>query len=179
MNETTYRIANIFGLDTNKAQHTVAILDALNGIEKLDEFVVFCRDKKHGIEYASKTEKLDMLSAQFKSLEEDKRLALTYDKAKSYAENLSHKVRECRTFVEEKECNFVVVVVGSEKYFKDHELKALKEVGSVMLVIEYSRQNKLKSEIEKLYMSKIKQKSLGCSGNKDVKALLKNTIKGM
>ena len=120
-----------------------------------------------------------MLSAQFKSLEEDKRLTLTHNKAKSYAEALAGKVKECRNFVEETACNFSAITVESEKYFKDHELKALKEVGSVMLVIEYSRQSKLKSEIEKLYMTKIKQKSLGYSGNKDVKALLKNTTKGM
>jgi len=177
MKEATYRIANIFGLDTNKAQHTVAILDGLNGIENIDEFVTFCRTRKHGIQFASKTEKLDTLSFQFRKIEETRRMALTNNKAKTYAETLSDKVKECRNFVDDAGCDFSVVVVEGEKYFKEHELNALKEIGSVMLVIEYSRQHKLKIEIEKLYISKIKQKSLGSKENADVKALLNKTVR--
>ena len=49
--QNLYRLANIMGLSTDNMQQTVALKESLIGIDNVDEFLDFCRDKKDGIEY--------------------------------------------------------------------------------------------------------------------------------
>jgi len=152
------RVANIFGLDINNAQHTVGISDALQGINNQDAFIEYCREHKSSIEYVSKTEKLDMLAGRYKDVELDARLAESYAKGDKYAVTLAKKVKECMSTVEDNYCKWKHIKLDCKPFFEEHELRALDEVGSTAVVIEYARTAKLVDEIAKLYKDKLKQK---------------------
>ncbi len=60
------RLANVMGMDIDNAQHGIGIIDALEGIEKPEEFIDYCRKSKESIEYSNRIEKLDMLATRYK-----------------------------------------------------------------------------------------------------------------
>jgi hypothetical protein len=180
--QNLYKLANIFGLDADNTQHSIAIVDALNGINNQEEFIAYVREHKSSIEYVSKTEKLDMLAGRYKDIELDLRLKESYKKGDKYAVTLAKKVKECMNAVEENCCKWKHIKLDGNPFFEEHELRALDEVGSVMLVIEYERTAKLVDEISKLYKNKLKQKerkALAGGTQKDVLKLAKSAIKEM
>jgi len=151
MRQQSYQIANIFGLDVNNKQHSIAIVDALNGIADAGDFVIYCREKRSEIKFASKTEKLDAIAYAYKKEQLEKRLP--HDKARLYAKRLSDKVAMCRGVVEERHCKFYEIRLDGENYFADHELRALDSIGTVSWVIELSRLGDLEDEICKAYIA--------------------------
>jgi len=156
--QNLYRVANIFGLDVDNTQHTVVIGDALQGIGNQDAFIEYCREHKSSIEYVSKTEKLDMLAGRYKDVELNARLAESYAKGDKYAVTLAKKVKESMTTVEDNCCKWKHIKLDGKPFFEEHELRALDEVGSTSVVIEYARTAKLVDEIAGLYKNKLKQK---------------------
>lgn len=152
------RIANILGLDADKAQHNVAIEEALHGISNIDDFIAFCRSNRDGIEYVTKTERLDILATKYKKKLFDAEVSKRLDGGKAYADILARKVRETRNIVEEKACLFRDIRKDGERYFKDHELRALAEIGGTWSIIEMSRTGELRDRIFDLYKDKIKDK---------------------
>ena len=80
------------------------------------------------------------------------------DERLRYAYILARKVRETRNIVEEKSCLFRDIRKDGERYFKDHELRALAEIGGTWSIIEMSRTGELRDRIFDLYKDKIKDK---------------------
>lgn len=180
--ENLFRLANIFGLDADNKQHSLAIADALKCIQDQHGFIEYCRQHKAGIEYVSKTEKLDILAERFKTVEIDARLAESYKKGDKYAVALTKKVKECMSSVEDAGCEWRNIRLGGKAFFEKHELRALSEVGSTTVVIEYARTAKLADEIAELYKNKLKQKerkTLAGGTQKDVLKLAKTAVRNM
>ena len=98
--QNLYRLANIMGLNTDNMQQTVALKESLVGINDVDEFLDFCRDKKDGIEYSTKTEKLDTLSTMYKKLQHQK--SLPHDTAKTFTHQIVEKVEAVRIHIKNK-----------------------------------------------------------------------------
>jgi len=182
MTTQAYQIANIFGLDVNNKQHSIAIVDALNGIDDLDEFVAYCRDGREKIKFASKTEKLDALAYSYKKEQLEKKLP--HDKARLFARKLSEKVKECRHVIEDHHCQFWHIMVDGDHYFTKKEIKALDFIGGVAWIVELSRNNDLEDKIYSAYISAsrekfVKTKRLGAGTDKSVSALIGKTVKDM
>ena len=151
------RLANTMGLDINNAQHSVAITEALYGIEDVNSFLEFCVDKKNGIDYETKTEKLMTLSTMYKKLQE--RSKLPHDTAKSFSKQLSYKVEQTRNIVEDKNIAFSMISVDGIKFFTEKELKALQGIGSIVYIIESSRNHTLEEQLMDLFLGKFIAKS--------------------
>jgi len=151
------KLANVMGMDIDNAQHGVGIADALNGIEEPAAFIEYCRDKKNGIEYENRIEKLDTLATMYKKIQEN--IKLPHDTAKAFSKQLSHKVKQTRNIVEDKNIVFSMLKVDGEKFFTEKELKALQGIGSVIYIIESSRQNTLEEQLIDLFLGKYIAKS--------------------
>lgn len=175
-----FRIANALGLDTKNAQHSVAIDEALIGIDNTNAFYEFCVDKKDGITYATKPERLMALSIRYKKLQENAKLP--HDTAVAFSGQLAHKVEMVRVMVKnEIEVGrggvFKAIKTDGHTYFSKQELSALKELGSEGYVIELCEQSKLEEEIIRLFLSKYIKKSQYASlteGQKKMQKLLQN-----
>ena len=146
------RLANIIGLDIEKEQHQVALYDATTGIDDINSFLEFCVDKKDGIEYTTKPEKLMTLSARYKKLQADSKVPL--DVAKTFSDRITDKVKNCRTFIEDSDTKFLNLVVDGHHYFEPKELRALATLGSTMHIIELSKIGELKDELMKKFIEK-------------------------
>jgi hypothetical protein len=172
-------LAGVMGLDLSDVNHAVFIAESTRGINDINDFIQYCRDNKSGIEYATKTEKLDILSTRYLKQQEDIILGAKYLQGEKYARALSAKVKECRNFVEENYIEFKNLSVAGEKYFKDHELRMLEKIGSKQVVLEYSKTNTLASKIYDEYAKAInlhhKQKSLP-NQNKEVMKLVSSAL---
>lgn len=154
------QLANIMGLDTDKAQHNLALKDTLHRVTDKKAFVEYCRRNKDGIEYATKTEKLDTLATRFKKLEEEAKLP--HNKADGFCETLTQKVEEVRTFIKDNQeviIGFRNIKLEEAQYFTDQECKALEETGSIRLIIELAETHKLKEALKKVFMDKFQEKS--------------------
>jgi hypothetical protein len=151
MNEVdAIRLANLFGLDVNNAQHTLAIADALTGVDDPADFIEFCRSRKHGIEFVSKTEKLDLLAAEYKS-RPSRAAKIT---AGEFSDRLAGKVATVRTIAknawrEGHAAPFSSIMRDGEWYFSLKELKALAKIGSPPVIFELSERGELADEIRK------------------------------
>lgn len=157
-----YRLANIIGLDTTSAQHNVAIMEALNGIEDIEAFFEYCRDHKEGIQYATKTERLDTLATKYKKLQRAAKVPI--DSLKSFSETLTHKMDQARSTIKELNDNgvknpFVALRLNGEYFFTEKEINALKEIGSPVYVVELSETHELQDKILELAVKKYEDKS--------------------
>ena len=172
-------LAGVMGLNLSDVNHAVFIAESTKDIEDIDAFIDFCRDKKEGIDYATKTEKLDTLSQMYKKLQDQAKIPM--ETAKSFTRRLTYKVEECRTFVKNQIelgnlTPFSMITVQGDKYFTPKELVALHGIGSPALVIELSEQHKLGANLMALFMSKFKSKAkydVLTDGQKRVKELIK------
>jgi hypothetical protein len=172
------RLANIVGLDTDNAQHSVAIDESLYGVEDQEAFLEYCRDKKDGIQYATKPERLDTLATKYKKLQAQAKLP--YDLANSFSSELIKKVETARTYLKNEievgnHTPFSRLKVDGEKYFTKKEINALSGLGSARYIIELSEQNTLQEELIRLFMDKFAVKSkyeLLSEGQKKVQALI-------
>lgn len=151
------KLANVMGMDINNAQSGVGILDALDGILDQEAFINYCRDQREGIEYANRIEKLDILATRYKKIQIDIQLEKQYDAGERFSKALAGKVKECRNYIEDKNTVFSKIVVDGEKYFTQKELTALQNIGSISVIIEYSKIHRLAGEIYKFYVIKSKQ----------------------
>jgi len=115
--QNLYRLANIIGLDTTNAQHTVALEEAMLGIEEVEAFLEYVRDKKEAIEYATKTEKLDTLATMYKKLQANAKLP--HETAMNFSKQLTHKVEQARTFIKNQ------IELGNEKPFSSLVVDAI------------------------------------------------------
>ena len=151
------RIANSMGLDISNAQHSVAITEAIHGVEDKEAFYHYLSDKKSSIEYETKPERLLTLSRMYKKIQEN--IKLPHDIANAFSKQLAHKVKQTRNIVEEKNIVFSMLKVDGEKFFTEKELKALQGIGSVIYIIESSRQNTLEDQLIDLFLGKYIAKS--------------------
>jgi len=178
--QNLYRLANIIGLDTTNAQHTVALEEAMLGIEEVEAFLEYCRDKKEAIEYATKTEKLDTLATMYKKLQANAKLP--HETAMNFSKQLTHKVEQARIHIKnqmelgnEKPFSTTGNPNGEGKFFTVKEIKALSGLGRSSVIVELSEQHKLAESLMQLFLSKfiIKSKYASLTDNqKKVKRLL-------
>jgi len=177
-------LAGVMGLDLSNANHAVFVAETTRGIEDMDAFIEFCRDKKDGIEYSTKTEKLDTLSTMLKKLQTD--ASLPHDIAKTFSKQLTGKVLQARTYIKNQmedgnQRPFSTLGDENGKYFTDKELNALSGLGSSAVIIELSEQHKLEESMTELFLSKYIAKSKYealTSGQQQTKHLIENAIKG-
>jgi len=151
------RISNLMGLDSKSGQHGVAVTEALYGIENIEAFYQFLEDKKSSIEYETKPERLLTLSRMYKKLQE--RAKLPNDQARQFSKNLAHKVEQSRNIIEEKSIDFSMLAVDGEKFFTQKELNTLQGVGSIIYIIEASKNHTLENQLMALFLSKFTSKS--------------------
>jgi len=151
------RISSLMGLDTKSMQHSVAITEALHNIENTEAFYQFLEDKKSSIEYETKPERLLTLSRMYKKLQE--KAKLPNDQAKQFSKNLAHKVEQSRNIIEEKSINFSMLSVDGKKFFTQKEINALKGIGSIIYIIESSRNHTLEDQLMNLFLKKYMAKS--------------------
>ncbi|TET81375.1 MAG: hypothetical protein E3J43_00870 [Candidatus Heimdallarchaeota archaeon] len=156
------RIANLMGLSLDSAQHSVAIDETLISIEDTEAFYQFLADKKNGIEYETKPERLLTLSRMYKKLQEQAKLP--HETALNFSKQLTHKVEQARMYIKNQieqgnERPFSSLTVGGHKFFTDKELKALSGLGRSSMIIELSEQHKLEDNLTELFLSKYIAKS--------------------
>jgi len=154
-------LAGVMGIDITKPEQAIFLGETIKGINDLQDFISYCRNRKEGIEYVTRTERLDILATRYKKEQTDLLLSEKIKKGESYAEKLAEKVKQCRNLVEEAGCRWSAVRYEGEKYFEEHELRALKEIGSEPVVIEYSRMHALAEKIHELYADKIRGQASG------------------
>jgi len=156
------RICNLMGLDSKASQHGVAVTEALHGIEDIEAFYQFLADKKNGIEYETKPERLLTLSRMYKKLQE--KAKLPNETAMNFSKQLTHKVEQARTYIKNQielgnERPFSSLIADGHKFFTDKELKALSGIGRSSVIIELSEQHKLEDSLTELFLSKFIAKS--------------------
>jgi len=152
------RLANATGLDIANAQHSVAIAEALHGIEDQNAFLDFCVEKKDGITTygkAEKPERLMTLARRYKKLQEQ--VKLPHDTANTFSNNLTNKVSQVRLSIKNayeagNSRPFSTLKVNGEKFFTDKELTALATLGSITYIIELSETNEIKTKLIDLFM---------------------------
>jgi len=150
-------LSGMMGIDINDAKSAVFIGETIKGIDDLDAFIEYCRDKKEAIEYATKTEKLDTLATMYKKLQANAKLP--HETAMNFSKQLTHKVEQARTFIKNQielgnEKPFSSLVVDGHSYFTDKEIKALSGLGRSSVIVELSEQHKLEDSLMKLFLSK-------------------------
>ena len=156
------RICNLMGLDSKSSQHGVAVTEALHGIEDTESFYQLLSDKKNGIEYETKPERLLTLSRMYKKLQE--KAKLPHETAMNFSKQLTHKVEQARTYIKNQieqgnERPFSSLTVDGHKFFTDKELKALSGLGRSSVIVELSEQHKLEDNLMQLFLSKYIAKS--------------------
>lgn len=162
MNSTTkMRLANIMGLDTNSAQHNIAITEALHEIQDVEAFLEYCRDKKEGIKTygkLEKTERLDTLATRYKKIQATANIPL--DTGKTFTSSIIKKIGTVKDHIKNEieagnERAFSRLKVNGEKYFTKKEINALVELKvSQSTIIEMFEVGTLKDELMKLFVSK-------------------------
>lgn len=178
-----YRLANIIGLDTGSAQHNIAIVEAIHGVDDMEAFFEYCRDHKEGIQYATKTERLDTLATKYKKLQNQAKIPL--DTAASFSKSLAAKVEQARTTI--KDLNekgvkkpFAAIRLNGDYFFSEKEQNALKELGSTLYVVELSETHQIAEKLMDLFVSKFQSKTKYAAlteGQKKVSALIVEAIK--
>ena len=93
-------LAGVMGLNLSDVNHAVFVAESTKGIEDMNEFIQFCRDKKESIEYSTKTEKLDTLSTMYKKLQHQK--SLPHETAKTFTHQIVEKVEAVRIHIKNK-----------------------------------------------------------------------------
>jgi len=165
-------LAGVVGLDLSDASNAVFMSEVVKDMRHLDMFIEFCRDKKEGITYTTKSERLDILANRFKKLEEKERLKDKYANGDAWTDGIVWKVSQCRTMLinarahEEYMCSgkdigfkHLVKPEHKEKLFTNKELSALHSVGSTTDIIGYCEDGSLKSKLMAVYMAAYKRKS--------------------
>lgn len=154
-------LAGVLGIDITDKVNAVFMEDATHDIKDMKAFIAYCKDKKGNIKTFGKMEKierLDTLATEYKELERRAAQEAKYVAYEKYAKEVAAKVEEVREFVEEKCCKFSELSLDGEKFFKDHQLRALEAVGSQLVVIEYSYTNRLAGEIYKIAVKNLNKK---------------------
>lgn len=157
-------IASIVGLDMGDINHAVFVSETIRGIDDLNSFIEFCRKEKGGIQFASKTDRLDTLATRYKKIQENAKLP--HELANGFTSIVVRKVEDARTYLKNElevgnDRPFSRLRKDGKNYFSLKELKALASVGTPRYLIELSEQNKLADALYKLYMNKfvIKQQN--------------------
>ncbi len=151
-------LAGIIGLNVSDANHAVFMAEVTREIKDMHGFLIFCRQEKGGVEYATKMERLDILAERYKNIEEDQELSGIYDRGEAYAKAIAAKVKQVRTLVADANCGFRDIKLEGALFFEVKELLSLAAVGSTQGVIEFSKTHRLAGEIYKNEMKKIKQR---------------------
>jgi hypothetical protein len=146
----------------NNKQHTIAIMDALNGIADINDFIAYCRENKEEIKFASKTEKLDTLAHKYKKEQIEKRLPKS--KARKYAEKLAKKVKDICVWLDDNwGANLTKVLRkdNGERYFEDHEIRMINSLGGIPSAVSKCRDYELEDAICDRYLEASRNKMIG------------------
>ena len=169
------------GLDTKSSQHGVAITEAIHSIEDTEAFYEFLSDKKNGIEYETKAERLMTLARMYKRLQDQANLP--NELAMNFSTQLMHKVEQARVHIKNQielgnERPFSSLAVDGHKYFTDKEITALSGLGSSSVIVELSEQHKLKDNLIQFFLGKFIKKSK-CEALSDGQRKIKRLVEGM
>ena len=145
-------LAGVMGLSLENINTAIFVAECTKDIEDIKLFIEFCRKHKDGIEYSTKTEKLDTLSIRYKKQQDEAKIPL--ERLNGFIATLDGKVKESRNFVEDKNIEFSELVVKGVKYFSKKELEALKSCGSNLGIIEASRVGILKDNLRVILSNK-------------------------
>jgi len=148
-----------------KSENELVIQDMATELSKVNDIVDYKNYMRENIksvdvDYLTGFQKFIQLTNKYLQQQEDIILGSKYDQGEKYAKALAAKVKECRDFVEDNFIDFSNLKVEGEKYFKDHELRMLKKIGSREAVLEYSKINRLAGEIYKEYVKALRNKLL-------------------
>ncbi len=159
-----------------KIDNPLIIEDMKQELLKVKNLVVYreyIRDNlKHpDVDFSTGFQKFIILTNKYLKMEES--VTLPHDTAKAFSKQLSHKVKQTRNIVEDKNIVFSMLKVDGEKFFTDKELKALQGIGSVVYIIESSRQNTLEEQLIDLFLGKYIAKSNYTALPERVKQLMK------
>lgn len=149
-------IASILGLDMSDMNHAVFVSETIKGIDDLDGFIEFCRKEKSGIQFASKTDRLDTLATRYKNAQENAKLP--HALANGFTSSIVDRVEKARISLKNALASgnstpFSTIKINGEKFTKK-ELNALAGVSkSPAILIELSEQGKLGDALYDLYMN--------------------------
>jgi len=159
------------GLDANNPQHTVALKEAMSGIENQEAFLDYCRNAKNGIEYETKVEKLDTLATRYKKNQELN--ALPLDMLKAFSRKLYQKftdaiyvIRDHEAFLSSK--GLQQLKLNKQQLFTLKEIEVLNAVGSLSYLISLYELHRLKEAIYETCVKKslLKRRAEKQLGNK-------------
>ncbi len=158
--QNLFRLANIVGLDTTNAQHSVALEEAMFGITDQEAFLEYCRDHKNEITTYGKIEKperLDTLSTRYKKLQDQ--ALLPYEDAELSARTLSALFLNVRMYLKNeieigRDPKLKMIRLGGDPYFTDKQAEAIDQIGRLAHIIELSETNELTEALRQLYLSK-------------------------
>ena len=128
-------------------------------VKNLVTYREYIRDNLNHVDMEFKTgfQKFIVLTNKYLKMEES--VTLPHDTAKAFSKQLSHKVKQTRNIVEEKNIVFSMLRIDGEKFFTEKELKALQGIGSIVYIIESSRNGTLEDELVDLFLGKYIAKS--------------------
>lgn len=163
--QNLFRLANIVGLDTNNAQHSVALEEAMFGIDDQEAFLDYCRDHKESITTYGKNEKperLDTLATRYKKLQAQ--ALLPHADAELSSRTLTDLFDNVRMWLKNeievgRDPDLRKITLGGDRYFSDKQADAIDQIGRVAHVIELSERNELTEALTQLYLSKFVKKS--------------------
>ncbi|MFT7880467.1 MAG: hypothetical protein ABXS91_08745 [Sulfurimonas sp.] len=157
-----YRLANVIGLDANIAQHNVALTDAMQNIIDMEAFLEYCRSNRESISYATKVEKLDILSTRYKRLQLE--ADLPNDTAKSFSKTICDLLMTHKTHIKNAIIEGVDRPISSIKgrnsavvgaIFSDKEIKALSGLRkSPSQIISMLENGDLEEALVKLFLDR-------------------------
>lgn len=148
------RLGNVLGIDIDKEQHKIALLDAISGVSNPDDFIEYCRDKKDSIDYANRLDKLETLFTRYKNTIDD----IPTEALQKFCKNLSDKIKVAISVLRDKEECLSVdlkrLQVDGNQYFTNKEINLLNEVGGLNRIMQLYELNTL---YDTLYSSSVKK----------------------
>ncbi len=168
-----------------KTGSELVIVDMSEEIEKVNDISTYRRyikeNLKHiDLDYLTGFQKFILLTDKYLKQQEDAILESKFEQGEIYAKALTSKVKKCRNFIEDKNISFAMIRGENQtEYFKDHELRMLKKIGSELTIIEYSRTNRLSREVYKEYVKAVRVKHHPelLTTDKRVSAMIKGVTK--
>jgi hypothetical protein len=123
------------GMDTENVQHTALLKESMLGVVNPNDFIEYCRNKKNGIEYMNRLEKLDTLATQYKRTVNNIPTGLL----QSFSKNVSNKFKVAIQTLRDNEefltDNLNRLKVDGNSYFTEKEILLLNEVGKLNRLI--------------------------------------------
>jgi len=136
------RLANVIGMDIDKEQDQLALVDALSSVSVPSDFIEWIRGKRDTVEYSNRREKLTILHTRYKKDVDD----IPIDSISTQTKITVAKFKEAISFIrdnEEKlEDHLERFKVEGKQWFDNSEISRLMAIGTLRKCIsEYEAGN--------------------------------------